>query len=178
MDAYQAVIRKRDRRDFDSRPLEPEVLHRILQAGRMAGSGSNRQPWRFIVVTDEAAKEKLSTTGRGGGTIKAAPLGIVILLEKGERDDAGRVRDGFDAGRAGQNMMLAAWNEGILNCPVGLSDHEICQEVLGYPDEYDVCLGIAFGYPAPSEPSAEPRQSRPRTPLEEITHYERWGNQV
>src|SRR5688572_30908820 len=161
MDAYKAAITKRDRRDFDQRPIPEDVLHRILQSGRMAGSGGNRQPWRFIVVTDRAKMERLSESGKGGNTIKAAPLGVIILLEKiPGRDADQRVRDGFDAGRAGENMMLTAWADGVLSCPVGLSDHGVCKDVLGYPDNFEVAVGLAFGYPAPTEAEGRARESR------------------
>jgi nitroreductase len=158
--------------------MEPEALHKILQAGRMAGSGGNRQPWRFILVTDQASKEKLASAGRGSDTILEAPLAVIILLQKLDPDGGIRVREGFDGGRAGQNMMIAAWDQGILSCPVGLGDHDLCKEVLGYPEDYEVCLGLAFGYPkATVTAPAAARESRPRLPLAEVTHYERWGNQ-
>ena len=65
MDAYQAIIGKRDRRDYDSRPIPEDVLQRILQAGRMAGSSSNSQPFRFVVMREQASKEKLAPAGPG-----------------------------------------------------------------------------------------------------------------
>jgi nitroreductase len=178
MDAYKAAITKRDRRDFDQRPVPDDVLHRILQSGRMAGSGGNRQPWRFVVVTDRAKLDRLGETGKGGNTAKAAPMAVILLMEQiPGRDADQRIRDGFDIGRAGENMMLAAWSDGVLSCPLGLSDHAVCRQVLGYPDNYEVAVGLAFGYPAPAEAEGRPRESRKRIPLEELTHFERWGNQ-
>ena len=61
----------------------------------------------------------------------AAELERVTLAGDGKAPDPDAV-DGLDAGRAGQNMMLTAWAEGVLSCPVGLADHSVCQEVLGY----------------------------------------------
>ena len=87
MDAYQAIISKRDRREYDlSRPIADETLQRILQAGRMAGSSSNAQPCRLVVVSERASVDKLAEAGRGAGTLKAAPVGIVIPLKQGQRD--------------------------------------------------------------------------------------------
>lgn len=164
MDAYAAIVTKRDRREYAPTPIADEVLRRILQAGRMAGSSSNSQPLRFIVLRDAAQKEKLAPAGPGTGPLVRAPLAIVICLEKGRRD--------FDVGRAAQNMMLAAWNDGVFSCPIGLRDDAITRSVLEIPDNYAAAIGIAFGYPS-GEPSGSRFGGR-RLPMEELVHYERW----
>jgi len=163
MDAYQAIISKRDRRDYDSKPIPEDVLRRILQAGRMAGSSSNSQPFRFIVMRDQAAKENLAPAGPGTAPLVKAPLAIVIVLEKGRRD--------LDVGRAAQNMMVAAWAEGIHSCPIGLREEAIASEALGLPDTHVAAIGVSFGYPASGTTSGE---SRPRIPMDELVHYDRW----
>lgn len=163
MDAFQAIIGKRDRREYDSRPIPEDVLHRILQAGRMAGSSSNTQTIRYIVMRDQAAKQGLAPAGPGTAPLVNAPLSIVIVQERGRRD--------FDVGRAAQNMMVAAWAEGIHTCPIGLREEEVASKALGLPDTHVAAIGISFGYPAAS---ATPGESRPRLPLEELVHYDRW----
>jgi len=163
MDAYEAIIRKRDRREYDGRPIPEESLHRILQAGRMAGSSSNSQPFRFIVMRDQAAKDKLAPAGPGTAPLVTAPLGIVICLQQGRRD--------FDVGRAAQNMMVAAWAEGIHSCPIGLREEAIAREALGLPGDYTAAIGISFGYPSPA---ATPREPSKRLAMEELVHYDRW----
>ncbi|HWC28968.1 MAG TPA: nitroreductase family protein [Dehalococcoidia bacterium] len=163
MDAYQAIIGKRDRRDYDGRPIPEDVLRRILQAGRMAGSSSNSQPFRFIVMRDQAAKDKLAPAGPGTSPLVKAQLAIVVVLERGRRD--------FDVGRAAQNMMVAAWAEGIHSCPIGLREEAVASEALGLPDTHYAAIGISFGYP---NPNATPGESRTRLPLEELVHYDRW----
>ena len=163
MDAYQAIIGKRDRREYDSRPIPDDVLNRILQAGRMAGSSSNSQPFRFIVMREQASKEKLAPAGPGTAPLVRAPLSIVVVLERGRRD--------FDVGRAAQNMMVAAWAEGVHSCPIGLREEAVASQALGLPDTHVAAIGISFGYPAPE---AVPGESRPRLPLEELVHWEKW----
>ena len=139
MDAYEAIIRKRDRREYDGRPIPEETLHRILQAGRMAGSSSNSQPLRFIVMRDQAAKEKLAPAGPGTAPLVNAPLAIVICIQQDRRD--------FDVGRSAQNMMVAAWAEGIHSCPIGLRNEEVAREALGLPAEYTAAIGLSFRLP-------------------------------
>jgi nitroreductase len=163
MDAYEAIIKKRDRREYDGRPIPEESLRRILQAGRMAGSSSNRQPLRFIVMRDQAAKDKLAPAGPGTAPLVKAPLGIVICLQQGQRD--------FDVGRAAQNMMVAAWAEGIHSCPIGLRNEEVAREALGLPDDYTAAIGISFGYPSGETSSREPSK---RLAMDELVHYDRW----
>jgi nitroreductase len=164
MNAYKAIIGKRDRREYQSKPVADDVVHRILQAGRMAGSSSNSQPLRFVVLRDLSQKEKLAPAGPGTAPLVRAPLAIVICLEKGRRD--------FDVGRAAQNMMVAAWADGVHSCPIGLREDEITRPALEIPDEYAAAIGVAFGYP--SGEASTGRASGPRLPMEELVHWERW----
>ena len=163
MEAYEAIVTKRDRREYQDKPIPPEIVQRILQAGRMAGSSSNSQPVRFVVMRDRSVVEALAPGGRGTAPLLKSPLPIVIVLKKGARD--------FDVGRAVQNMMVAAWAEGIISCPVGIQDKELAQKVLGHPDDYEVSIGVAFGYPEQGSPKS---RGQTRLPLEEIVHWDRW----
>jgi nitroreductase len=163
VDAYTAVLTKRDTRAYSNRPIPDETLRRILQAGRMAGSSKNSQPCRFIVLRDPAHRQEVATCGQWAVPIAAAPLAIAIVLLPGG--------GAFDAGRAAQNMMITAWAEGITSCPVALHDQNCARERLGLPEGYHVQTVIAFGYP---DESAPPRESRPRLPFEEYVRYEYW----
>jgi nitroreductase len=163
MDAYRAVTSKRDRREYLDTPIPDEIVQRILQAGRMAGSSSNSQPIRFIVMRDKAVVEALAPAGRGTTPLLRSPLPVAIVLKKGSRD--------FDVGRAAQNMMIAAWAEGIISCPIGLQDKPLAQKVLGVPDEFEVSIGVAFGYPEPGSPKG---RGQARLPIDELVHWDRW----
>jgi nitroreductase len=166
VNAYKAIISKRDRREYDpGRPVPEEVLRRILQAGRMAGSSSNSQPCRFLVLQEQGSRDALLPLGRGTAPLGRAPLVIAVLLQKGARD--------LDAGRAVQNMMVAAWAEDIINCPVGIQEREGARKVLGYPDDFEISICVAFGYPEVDQ-AAPAREPRPRLSLEELVHRERW----
>ena len=129
----------------------------------MAGSSKNTQPWRFVVLRDDARKAELAACGQFAQHVPGAPLVIAVVLTPGG--------GGFDAGRAAQNMMLAAWAEGITSCPVAMHDRECAARVLGLPEGHRVAIVLAFGYPA-SEASLH-RGVR-RSPLAELVHYERW----
>jgi len=174
MDVYQTIVSKRDTRGFELRPIPDDVLHRILQAGRMAGSAKALEPVRFVVLRDQDQKQALSVCGLSTQHLLTAAAVVAIVLEP----EIGVVgapltifRGPFDSGRAAQNMMLAAWGEGIASCPASMHHAEDAAAVLGLPEGYVVANTIAFGYPAASAPA---RPTRPRKPLDEYVHWERW----
>jgi nitroreductase len=163
MDAYTCICSKRDTRSYEARPIPEESLRRILQAGRMAGSAKNLQPCRFVVVEGAAKKRELATCGQFAQHIQSAPVAVAVVLPADGRE--------FDAGRSAQNMMLAAWAEGITSCPVTMHDGECALRVLGIPEGHRVSIVLAFGYPPPSESLS---REAPRTPLEELVHRGGW----
>ena len=172
MDAYQTILSLRSVRRFDlSKPVDDESLHRILQAGRMSGSSKDTQPWWFIVVKDRATLEALSKCGNFAQHLAGAALAIAIVF------DPQFYRGEFDSGRCAQNMMLAAWQDGIGSCIASMHREDDTKAVLGVPTQYRLQHILSFGYPlptaqnAPSVPSVPKRQ---RKPLDEIVMRERW----
>ena len=162
MDSYRCIVTKRDSRSYRQEAIDEEVLQRILQAGRMTGSSKNTQPWAFVVLRDDERKKELAGCGQFAQHVPSAPLVIAVVLKPGG--------GGFDAGRAAQNMMLAAWAEGITSCPVAMHDRECAARVLGLPPEHSVAIVLSLGYPASSESL---HRGITRTPLEELVHEER-----
>jgi nitroreductase len=174
MDAYSAIVSKRDVRRYLPDPVPEDALHRILQAGRMAGSARAAEPVRLVVVRDEAQRNRLADCGQSTAHLRTAPLVICIVLvpEFGEVGAPFTLfRGPFDSGRAGQNMMLAAWELGIGSCPASMHDAEAAAEVLALPEGHYVVNTIAFGFPAESDPMTG---QRPRQPMDDYVHWERW----
>jgi len=162
MDAYRCIVTKRDTRVYADKPIPPEALQRILQAGRMAGSAKNSQLWRFVLLEERAKKEELATCGQFAGHLPSAAAAVAIVMPKGGYD--------LDAGRAAQNMMLAAHAEGIASCPVSMHDQDCARRVLGLPEGHRVSIVILFGYP----PAAAGAPGVPRVSLDELVHRETW----
>jgi nitroreductase len=174
MEAYETILGKRDTRAYAAKPISNDVLRRIIQAGRMAGSAKNPQPVRLVVVRERAIKDGLAACGDYTPHLPSAAAAIVIVLapEAGKAPaEFAMFRGPFDAGRCAQNMMLAAWDLGITSCPVTMHRGEDAAAVLGLPPGHAVANVIAPGYPADSARHAEPR---PRLPTEEYVHWERW----
>jgi nitroreductase len=163
MDAYTCIRTKRDTRIYQDKPIPEQSLQRILQAGRMTGSAKNLQPCRFVVLQDTPKKNELATCGQFAQHLPSASLVVAIVLPQGGRE--------FDAGRCAQNMMLAAWAEGITSCPITMHDGDCALRVLGVPQGYRVSIVLAFGYPPPTGPQPK---GMPRIPLEELVHWGGW----
>ena len=154
MDTLLAIASRREDRRYDDRPIPPEVERRILEAGRVAGSAANKQPWQFLVVDPE----RLAETVYEPGNLLGAKL-VVVILSTG--------KGGFDIGRAAQNMMLAAWNEGVGSCPNGISDRSRVVDLLNLGDGDEPVIVLSFGYPA------RKRDPESRTPEEWIERANR-----
>jgi nitroreductase len=167
VDAYLAVVSKREVRAYAERALPPEVVRAILEAGRLAGSSQNRQARRFVVLErarDDAAKCVFVPTN-----VSTAALAVAIVI-------GGRGPAGFDAGRAAQNMMLAAWNDGVGSCPNGIADADELARLLGLEDSERVAIIVSFGYPAREvDPAGRTAKdwvaAADRKPFDEIVTY-------
>jgi nitroreductase len=169
MDTYQSILTLRSVRQFDlGRPIEAAALQRVLQAGRMSGSSKDSQPWRFIVVTEQATLQALSGTGDYAQHLAGAAFAVAIVF------DPGFYRGEFDSGRAAQNMMLAAWSDGLGSCLASMHREDDCKAVLGVPPELRLQHIISFGYPLPVDQSIPVVPKRRRKPLDEIVMHERW----
>jgi nitroreductase len=158
VDTFLAIASKRDTRRYSGEPVAAEVRGRILDAGRISGSSRNTQRWRFVVPSADS-QERLADAVYAPGNVRGAALVVAIVGEAG----------GFDVGRCAQNMMLAAWNEGIASCPNGIRDAEAAAAICGG----EVKTILSFGHPArprdPSRRSAGEWSARAdRLPLSEL----------
>jgi nitroreductase len=128
-------------RQYQSRPVPDAVLERIVEAGRLTGSGMNGQPWHFIVVRDAETLRRLGAMAPSGPYVAQAPLAIVVATEKS------RVAVS-DASLAIQSMLLTAWADGVGANWVGFGGVGGVKTLLGIPAGLDVFAILPFGYPA------------------------------
>ena len=157
MDAWLAIASKRDIRDYADTPILSEVERRILDAGRVSGSSRNTQKWEFVVV--EQTQQELSNAVFAPENVATAALVVALV------GDAA----GFDVGRASQNMMLAAWDQGVGSCPNGIANPEEAARICGG----EVKMILSFGYLAKPRDvdarSADEWSARAkRAPLDEL----------
>ncbi len=139
-DFLKTIVGKRDRRVYDpDLEVNGDILDEILQAGRMAGSSKNEQPIRSIVLIDPVLKSGIADCADYGLHVPESPIVIVLVRAPGSRP--------FDAGRAAQNMMLAAKARGIDSCPVGIQHDDRARLLLKFPEDWVVAMALTFGYP-------------------------------
>jgi nitroreductase len=160
MDVFLAVTSRREVREYSDHAIPDDAVGRILEAGRISGSSKNRQPWRFFVVADPQRRERVAESVYAPENVRGATLVVAIAV-------TGKGPTSFDAGRAAQNMMLTAWNDGIGACPNGVSDAETMGGALGLAEGENAVTVLTFGYPA------HPRDPARRSPEEWIARADR-----
>jgi nitroreductase len=140
VDAYLAVVSKREVRAYAPREIDPEAERRILEAGRVSGSSKNRQARRFVIVRGEGVREEVASCVYAGDNVRGAALVVAIVVGR-------KGPTAFDAGRAAQNMMLAASNDGIGSCPNGVAEADRLRAALEHDEDEQVATVLTFGYP-------------------------------
>jgi nitroreductase len=153
VDTYLAVASKRDWRSYADRPVPDDVVTR------------NRQPWTFVVVKEPERKERLAESVYAGGNVRGAAFVVAIATKDGG--------SALDVGRAMQNMMLVAWNDGVASCPNGMPDRAQTAQLLGLEGDLQPVIVLTFGYPRreldPESRSAEEwSRAANRKPLAEV----------
>lgn len=164
MQVFDAIRTMLAVREYQDRPIPDGVVARILEAARLTGSSRNRQGWDFVVVRDRATLRQLGALASTGKYIADAPLAIAVVVPE-------NTTGYMDGSRAAQDMMLAAWAEGVGSNVVTSGNTPEIKELLGVPRERMILMLIPFGYPAGKVGAG--RKNRKR--LDEIAHAERFG---
>ncbi|MGD0861734.1 MAG: nitroreductase family protein [Candidatus Limnocylindrales bacterium] len=173
METWQAINTTRAIRKFAARPLEPEHLQRILNAGRRSGSSKNQQSWDFVVCTDRTHLAELAGVGPYAQHLASAAAAVALVTPDPATAEA-PLSVMWDLGRAAQNMTLAAWELGIGSVPATVYDQPLARELLALPAGRHCEFLLSFGYPADPAALTWPKRAGGRKPLEAIVHYERW----
>jgi nitroreductase len=164
MDTLEAIRTVLAVRSFKDTPIPASIVRDIVEAGRLTASSQNGQPWHFIVVQDKETLQKLGQLAPTGRYIAQAPLAIVVAMDQSRF----AVSDGS---RAIQDMILAAWSQGIGSNWVGFNNLPQVNSLLGIPQDVSVLAILPFGYPA--QPVGKGKKKR--KPLSEVAYSERWG---
>lgn len=177
---------RRSVRKYKPDEIDPKALERILEAGRLAPSGNNSQPWRFIVVRDEKIKKQLFEAAGKQKWILEAPVTIAVIGDitaKMKRTsfvsdevsikDAGRgevlVKTVRDAAIAAEHIVMAATDEGLGTCWIALFEQDDIRPVLKVPENCYVLAIITLGH------ADESPKARPRHALNDIVFEDQFG---
>ncbi len=172
MEFYEVIRQRLSVRAYKPDPVPDDVLNRILEAGRLAPSAKNFQPWKFIVVKDEKIKQELVPACRNQMFIAQAPIVICAcaVLEQAWKGMGGYWSAAeVDVTIALEHIILAAANEGLGTCWIGAFIEEEVRRVLGIPAGVKPVALTPIGYPA------QESKPRPRKGLGEIVCYDRYS---
>jgi len=170
MDLYEAIRKRYSVRAYQDRPIEDDKLRRVLEAGRIAPSGNNRQQWKFIVVRDPKVRKKLVTAAEQDW-MKTAPVILAVVgLTEGESMFCGVPADPVDCTIAIDHMSLAAVAEGLGACWVGHFTQDEAKKALGVPDGCTVIELLPIGYP-----QGPMKEDKPRKDFDEVVCQDRFS---
>ncbi len=205
---YRAIFERRDvRKDFLPDPIPEDTLRRILMAAHHAGSVGYMQPWDFLVIQQAETKQAVKNLfiqanddaalkyrgeqadlyrGLKLEGIQEAPINICVTCtrERGGPSVLGRATvpeaDLYSTCCAIQNLWLAARAEGIGVGWVSILDYDALKSLLGIPQPVWIiaylCVGYVNGFA--DQPDLEKAGWRQRVPLDQLVHYEAWGNRT
>lgn len=179
-----AIKNRKSVRKFKSDAVPSSKLNSILEAAQIAPSGSNTQPWKFIIVQSRETIEKLSDVSKNQSWMRTAPMHIVAVA-----DISSRIKDSEhlsldetssifelkqvirDTVFSIENILLEATNQGLDTCVVADFTQEGVRPVLNIPKDKFVVAIITLGY-------ADLKNGTPhnRHPLEDMVYYEKWNN--
>jgi nitroreductase len=161
MEAFEAIKKRRSVRKFTGASIHRSDLEKIVDAGRLAATGSNRQPWDFIIVTDPAMIDRLIVVGKW---MKSAAAIIAVVLDPYSH---WWLEDGS---AAIENMLIAATALGYGSCWVegdSLPYEDLVKTFLNVPKGKRMLALIPVGVPE-SWPTVEKR------PLADVLHWEKY----
>ncbi|WP_099204500.1 nitroreductase family protein [Scatolibacter rhodanostii] len=177
----EAIKNRRSTRKYQNRKVEREKIEQLFESVRLAPSGSNTQPWRFIVVESAETKEKLTAADNHQKWMLAAPLFIVCVADsqcrmgnhaviKLDENSANPELKQIirDTAIAIDHLLLEAENLGLSTCWTAWFEQNAVKPILHIPEDKYVCGIITLGY------GDEMPKQRPRKPLNEIVRYEKW----
>jgi nitroreductase len=159
MNVYEAATQRRTTRKFMQQPIGRALLEKYIDAARLAPSGANMQPLKYVIVDEpvkikqvfENVKWSAYIAPEGDPKEGERPVAFIVIMADTEIKKAGYE---LDAGAAAQSIFLTAWEDGVGTCWMGAIDRDKIKEVLKIPDRYVINTVIALGYMA-EHPVAE-----------------------
>lgn len=161
MDALEAIRKRRSVRNYTGEPISREDLETIVDAGRLAASGGNRQPWDFIVITNREMINELKVAAQW---MENAGAIIAVVLDPSSR---WWVEDGA---AAVENILIASTALGYGSC--WLEGYTLLREeefkvLLGVPVQKRLLTLIPIGVPVEWP-------SKQKKALEQVIHWEEY----
>ncbi len=168
MDVFECVSTLSSIRSYIRKEAPEEVVKEVLEAGRLAPSAHNDQPWEFILIRDKSVLSDLERYCMSGGFISQVSFAVVVLTDPSSKWHE------IDGTRAVQNMVLTAWSRKLGSCWIGRLDREGLMEYLDVPPSLHVLTVLPFGYFDERLPGAGKNRKDP----EDVFHLNRFGDRI
>jgi nitroreductase len=171
MTVEEAIKARYSVRSYSERSVETEKIDQVLEAARLAPSASNRQEWRFVVVTDKIKRARLAEAAAGQMFVGRAPCVIACCADTDYHEmRCGQLTYPIDLAIAIDHMTLRAVELGLGTCWVGAFYESEVKKILNIPEEIRVVELLPIGYP-----SEKGQPLKRRYDLDSIVYYENWG---
>ena len=158
MEFYEVIKTRRSIRKFEQTQIPDEMLKKLVDTARYAPAAANVQPLKYAIVRGEWAKEIFPLTRwakllgeRGTPKVHEAPVAYVFVMT----DTKNSYNKEADASLAIENIVLAAWYEGIGSCILGSIDKPKISKIINLPEGYEINYAVALGYPAQTSVAEE-----------------------
>jgi nitroreductase len=168
MDVFECVKTVSSIRSYIKKAAPDSVVREVIEAGRLAPSAHNDQPWQFILVRDRDKLEGLGKYCISGKFVSEVDFAVVVLTDPSSKWHE------IDGTRAVQNMVLTAWSHKLGSCWIGNIDRVGLMKYLNIPDNLHILTVLPFGY-------FDERQAdsvKPRKPPEQVFHLNTLGNRA
>ncbi len=169
MDLFECIAQRYSCRAYQDRPVEKEKIEKVLDAARLAPSASNRQEWRFVLVTDPETRKALVPIAHDQAFVGEAPVVIAACaVNDGHVMSCDQASYPIDVAIALEHISLAATALGLGTCWIGAFREPPVKKLLDIPDNVRVVQLMPLGYPAD--------KARPKTrlPIDQIHMWEKW----
>lgn len=181
----EVIKKRRSVRKYFDKPVEITKLEKVLESACLAPSGSNTQPWKFIVIKSKEKRKELAKASHNQLWMIEAPVFIACVADISVRIEDSRelnLHETTDLVELKQiirdtsisidHLVLEAESQGLSTCWIAWYEQEDIRPLLGIPNDKYVLAIITLGY------GNEKNNSRPRKNIEDLVFYEKWDNKV
>ncbi|MCG8571038.1 MAG: nitroreductase family protein [Spirochaetes bacterium] len=177
----EAIKSRRSIRKYKNTSLDDKIILELLESARLAPSGSNTQPWHFIIIKDQTTKARIVEAAHNQKWMLTAPVFIacvadirvritdnrsLCLTDQSPEEELKKIIR--DSSIAIEHIVLEAESRGLGTCWMAWFTQQEIRPILSIPDDKYVTAILTLGYPD------EKPNPRPRKSLEQILHYEKW----
>ncbi|MFH1854104.1 MAG: nitroreductase family protein [Candidatus Omnitrophota bacterium] len=164
MEFFDVIKHRKSVREYSDKKIDNAIIEKIIDAGRVAATARNEQPWEFTATSDSDIMKKICDICPNGPFIKDASHLLAVF----SRDTKYYLED---CSAATENMLLAIEALDLGGCWVAgdKKDYaETVRNIFNAPQGYRLVSMIAVGYPK------KPQGAKAKRPLKEVLHWEKW----